>query len=125
MNIQPVTGNSFVAPLRSSTNETPAADKQTRATTAETSPLQAEPPAAAQTPANAEELSKLVKTVNDFVKPFNSSLEFNIDQDSGQTIVKIMDTSTKEVIKQIPSEEMLALAKALDQLKGLLVTQKA
>ena len=67
----------------------------------------------------------MTKTVNDFVKPFNSALQFNVDDSTGQTVVKVIDADTKEVIKQIPSEEMLALAKALDQLKGFLVKQKA
>ena len=40
-------------------------------------------------------------------------------------MVKVVDQSTKEVIRQIPSEEMLAIAKALDSLKGLLVRQTA
>ena len=72
-----------------------------------------------------EELKDVVKEVNDFVNPFNNSLQFSIDKDSDTMVVKVIDISTKEVIKQIPSEEMLALAKALDQLKGLLVKQKA
>jgi flagellar protein FlaG len=72
-----------------------------------------------------EELSTMTKAVNDFVKPLNSTLQFNIDDSTGQTVVKVIDTDTKEVIKQIPSEDMLALAKALDQIKGLLVKQKA
>jgi len=72
-----------------------------------------------------EQLKDVVKAVNDFVKPFNDSLQFSIDKDTGTTVVKVIDTGTKEIIKQIPSEEMLALAKALDQLKGLLVKQKA
>lgn len=72
-----------------------------------------------------EELAQMTKAVNDFVKPLNSALQFNIDDSTGQTVVKVIDTDTKEVIKQIPSEDMLALAKALDQIKGFLVKQKA
>jgi len=72
-----------------------------------------------------EQLKHVVKTANDLVSPFNDTLQFSIDKDTGTTVVKVIDTSTKEVIKQIPSEDMLALAKALDQLKGLLVKQKA
>jgi len=70
-------------------------------------------------------LEEVVKAVNDFVKPFNDTLSFSIDEDTGTTVVKVIDTETDTVIKQMPSEEMLALAKALDQLQGLLVKQKA
>lgn len=72
-----------------------------------------------------DQLKDIVKAVNDFVKPFNDTLLFSIDKDTGTTVVKVVDTETEEVIKQIPSEEMLALSKALEQLRGLLVKQKA
>lgn len=72
-----------------------------------------------------ESIEDAVKKVNEFVKPINNSLSFNLDEESGQTVIKVVDLTTKEVIRQIPSEEMLAIAKALDTMKGLLVQQKA
>lgn len=72
-----------------------------------------------------EELQGAVSAVNDFVSNLNNSLRFSIDEDTGNTIVKVVDATTKEVIKQIPSEEMVAIAKALDKLQGMLVHQKA
>lgn len=71
------------------------------------------------------DLDKAVKAVNDFVGAVNNSLNFSVDDSTGKTIVKVIDSSTKEVIKQFPSEEMLSIAKALDGIKGLLVQQKA
>jgi flagellar protein FlaG len=52
-------------------------------------------------------------------------MEFMIDPESGKHVVKIMDSASHEVIRQIPMEEALALAKSLDQLKGLLLYAKA
>ena len=75
--------------------------------------------------ADRKELDKAVKDVNDFVGTVNTDLRFSVDDDSGRTVVKVIDVSTKEVIKQYPSEEMLAIAKALDSIKGLLIHQKA
>lgn len=72
-----------------------------------------------------EQLQDVVNAANDLIKPYNDALQFSIDKDTGTTVVKVIDINTKEVIKQMPSEEMLAMAKALDQLKGLLVKQKA
>lgn len=71
-----------------------------------------------------EQLQSAVKAANDFIQPFNGNLQFSIDKDTGTTVVKVIDTNTKEVIKQFPSAEMLAIAKGLDQLTGLLVKQK-
>lgn len=72
-----------------------------------------------------EAVEQAVKAVNDFVQPINNALSFSLDQESDKMVVKVIDQGTKEVIRQIPSEEMLALAKALDTMKGLLVQQKA
>lgn len=72
-----------------------------------------------------EDVEQAVKQVNEFVRPINNALSFSLDHESDQMVVKVIDQGTKEVIRQIPSEEMLALAKALDTMKGLLVQQKA
>ncbi|SMC23454.1 flagellar protein FlaG [Andreprevotia lacus DSM 23236] len=71
-------------------------------------------------------LEDAVKKLNDTVKLFsNSSLQFSIDQDTGTPLVKVIDTATKDVIRQIPSEEALAIAKAIDQFKGMLIKEQA
>ena len=72
-----------------------------------------------------QDLENVVNEVNEFIKPINNTLQFSIDDETGTTVVKVVDTETEKVIKQIPSEEMLALAKAIGQLKGLLVKQEA
>lgn len=85
--------------------------------------------AAPQAPQEAkpsrQQLDEAVKAVNDFVNPVNNSLQFRVDDDTGKTIVKVIDKTTNEVIRQFPSEEMIAIAKALDGIKGLLFRQKA
>lgn len=83
------------------------------------------PPAVRDAKASQRELDEAIKSVNDFVNSVNKSLQFSVDDDTGKTVVKVIDTETKQVIKQFPSEEMLAIAKALDGIKGLLVHQKA
>ena len=74
---------------------------------------------------SSKQLEAAVQQVQSFTQSFTKELQFNIDKDSGQTIVKIVDSTTDEVIRQIPSEEMVAMAKALDQIQGLLIRQKA
>jgi len=72
-----------------------------------------------------EQLKTAIKSVREYIQPFNNSLEFSVSDETQQLVVKIVDTATKEVIRQMPSEEMIALAKALDSLKGLFVKQSA
>lgn len=74
---------------------------------------------------DSEKLKSAVEKANDFIRPFNGSIEFSRYEDTGRMVVKVIDTQTKEVIRQIPSEEMLQISTALDKLKGLLIHNKA
>lgn len=75
----------------------------------------------APTPA---ELANAVEEVQAAIAPVAQNLQFSIDQDINRTIVKVVDSSTDEVIRQIPSEEIVAIAKAMDKLQGLLIKQE-
>jgi flagellar protein FlaG len=65
-----------------------------------------------------------VKRLADFVAPTNSEINFSIDEESGVRVVKILDSQSKEVLRQFPSEEAIQLAQALDKLQGLFVKEK-
>lgn len=71
------------------------------------------------------EITNAVTKVQKAIEPIASNLVFSIDEDSGRTVVKVIDSSTKETIRQIPSEEVLEIARALDKLQGLLLRQTA
>ena len=82
-------------------------------------------PATQSSEVTPPELDQAVKAVNEFVRIANSSLEFSVDEETGIELVRVIDKETEEVIRQIPSEEIVAIAKALNSLKGLLIHQKA
>ena len=44
----------------------------------------------------------------------NTSLSFQVDDSSGRTVILVRDSATSEVIKQIPSEDMLRVAQRLE-----------
>jgi flagellar protein FlaG len=73
----------------------------------------------------AEQIKQAVQEIRKLVAPAAQSLQFSVDDATGKTIVRVVDSATKEVIRQIPSEEVLAIARALDRLQGLLLRQKA
>lgn len=81
--------------------------------------------ATAARPVNRQELDEALAEVRKVVEPVARNLQFSVDEDTGRTVVKVVDSATKEVIRQIPSEEILSIAKALDKLKGLLIKQEA
>ncbi len=60
-------------------------------------------------------LDSAVKQLNSYVQSVNRNLEFKIDKDSGRIVVKVIDAETDELIRQIPNEEALNIAKQLDQ----------
>ena len=127
MNIQSLSGNAVAPPPTRVVGEAQLAHQDatvTRATAAETTKA-VEPTQQTSQAATREELNKAVEDMNAFVKSMNNPLQFSVDGDTGKTVVKVIDSSTKEVIKQFPSEEALTIAKALDKVKGLLVYQKA
>lgn len=72
-----------------------------------------------------EQLNDALKRINKTMETQARGVEFSVDDDSKRTIVKVVDQQTKEVLRQMPSEEALAIAKALDQLQGLLIKQQA
>ncbi|MDR2452408.1 MAG: flagellar protein FlaG [Candidatus Accumulibacter sp.] len=72
-----------------------------------------------------EELQTAVEKIQEFIRKTASDIKFSIDEDSGRTVVKVIDRETQEIIRQIPSQEMLDLAQALDKLQGLLIRQEA
>lgn len=62
-----------------------------------------------------DELNDAVSQLNDFVQNVQRDLQFEVDNEMGQTIVKVVDQSTQEVIRQIPDEVAMRLAEKLQQ----------
>lgn len=71
------------------------------------------------------EVKRSLERINRFLQPTASNIEFAQDDETGRTVVKIVDKQTQEVLRQIPSKEAVAIAKELDKLQGLLVKEKA
>lgn len=72
-----------------------------------------------------EKLTQVVQNINKSLQSFSQDLEFSVDSESDRTIVKLVDRKTKEVIRQIPSEETLEIAKYIDNVRGMLIKQQA
>jgi flagellar protein FlaG len=79
--------------------------------------------AATRTPTKAE-VKDSVDAINRFLED-NSEVLFSIDEDSGISVVKVIDTETKKVLQQFPSEQSLEIGKNLTSLKGLLINSQA
>jgi flagellar protein FlaG len=78
-----------------------------------------------QTKLSQEELKELSKALNHFLSLFNLETKLVYNKDAGQVIVQVIDKRTNEVIKQIPPEELLEVAKKIHDFVGLLLEKKA
>lgn len=99
-------------------------------TNAPITPASTAPAAVADTPApqhaSTEELKGAVATLNKAMQQSKQNLEFSVDTDSHKVVVKMVDTSTGQLIRQYPTEETLAISREIEQFQqGLLLKQKA
>ncbi|ATX77257.1 MULTISPECIES: flagellar protein FlaG [Reinekea] len=68
-----------------------------------------------------DEVIKAVAQLNSYVQGAERTLEFQVDDDSGQTVVRVYDKVSEELIRQFPNEEALTLAQRLNQDEPLLL----
>jgi flagellar protein FlaG len=95
------------------------------ATVAVSAPVETQTAAAVKAVPTASQISQALQDINKTLQMHSVGVEFSQDTDSHQTIIKVVDTQTQDVIRQIPSETMLEIAKALDKVQGMLVDAKA
>jgi len=69
------------------------------------------------------QLEQVAQQLQDFMGEMNRSLQFQVDEDSGRDVIKVIDKSSGELIKQYPSEEVLSLVAKLSETAGILIDQ--
>ncbi|PNS00524.1 flagellar protein FlaG [Petrotoga miotherma DSM 10691] len=76
-----------------------------------------------------DELDKVTKIIEDRLKKlskiFKGEAKFEIERELDIIIVKIIDKDSKEIIRQIPPEVSVKLAKALNDVQGILLDEIA
>lgn len=76
------------------------------------------PSQAVSTPEKKDEITKAVDQLSSHVQTLNRDLQFSVEEELGlgRTVVKVLDSETKEVIRQIPAEEVIKVAKQLQEM---------
>ncbi|MFV1939551.1 flagellar protein FlaG [Pseudomonas luteola] len=72
-----------------------------------------------------KELDKAVSHIKEFAQEAQHNLHFELDEESGQVVVNVVDQDTGKLIRQLPSEEALKLARNLKDLNSFLFSEKA
>ena len=70
-------------------------------------------------------VEEAVSSIEKFTQSIRRDLSFSLDDSTGRVVVKVTDSTSGEVIRQIPSEEALRLAERLDEARSLLFKAEA
>jgi flagellar protein FlaG len=68
----------------------------------------------------ARSIDDVVSGLNEMVQNLHRHLQFSVDEDSGDTVIKVIDSDTQQVVRQIPSEEIVRLHQRLKDAAGAL-----
>lgn len=100
--------------------------RKTEATNPGAREASVEPEAAQDQPVSndiqARRLEDSAKILKEYLQQLPTSLEFRADEESGRIVFKVINPVTREVLRQVPPEQVLALAR---QIKALLEEQRA
>jgi flagellar protein FlaG len=71
-----------------------------------------------------EKTEKVIQSMNDFLKASNTHLKFQFHEELKEYYVTLVDDTTNEVVKEIPSKKLLDMYAAMTDYLGLLVDKK-
>ncbi|MNF53497.1 flagellar protein FlaG [compost metagenome] len=110
------------APTKGRLEPLPPATEQA---TAGQEPASVTAPAEAEAQTDRESLEQAVLSIKDFVQTIRRDLNFSLDDSSGRVVIKVTDSASGDVIRQMPTEEALRLAESLDEVRSLLFKAEA
>jgi flagellar protein FlaG len=68
----------------------------------------------------AIDVERAVQRLNEIMGEIQRSLRFQVDKISGRTVITVLDSETKEIVRQIPPPEWLEVVRRLEQAGSLL-----
>ena len=71
------------------------------------------------------DLANAVDKINEKVQRVLREIKFSVDDKSDRVVIKVIDQQTKEVIREIPPEQIIEMAQDLDKSQGMLLHEKA
>lgn len=75
--------------------------------------------------AQRDKIDRAVSDINAFVQKVNRELQFSLEEELplGRAVIRVIDADTDEVIREIPSKEVLAIAERLSELNDSLTDE--
>ncbi len=75
-------------------------------------------------PLDEKALNDIAKSANEIADIFNKILRFEVMDNPKMIVVKVENKQTGEIIRQIPPEEIVRLARNIEKLLGFLMDEK-
>ena len=72
-----------------------------------------------------EVVAKAAADLQQFVQSMGRNLSFSVDESTGYHVVRVVNPNTGELVRQLPSEELLKISRDFQRLNNVLVSQKA
>lgn len=72
-----------------------------------------------------EPLEKALEDINEQMKAWSTQLQFDIDPEINRVVVSVVDSATGDVMRTIPSDAVLRIAKMIVKLQGNAVETSA
>lgn len=82
------------------------------------------PPAKESNQSDQQQLGKVASEMNHYVQNLKRDLHFSVDAESGETIIKVVDSENQRLIRTIPSDEFLSMSQRFTQSVGMLLNAK-
>ena len=74
---------------------------------------------------DSKQLNEAVEELNDLVQSVRRELRFSVDEESGRSVISVIDSETEEIIRQIPPEQVVSLIQHFRESEGSLFQEKA
>ncbi len=70
-------------------------------------------------------ISDVVKDINNLVyQVATTKVSFDVDKDTGRSVVRVLNKETGEIVRQVPPEELLTLVARMRQLSGIIFNKQ-
>ncbi|MBU2549678.1 MAG: flagellar protein FlaG [Proteobacteria bacterium] len=81
--------------------------------------------AAPAEPAVTVQVERAIQEIQDFAAEHDVNLNFSVHKATGRTVIKVIESETKQVLREIPPEEILKMVESLEKMAGVLLSTKA
>lgn len=82
-------------------------------------------PKATEGEKESKSMTQIVEELNVSTQYQKRAIQFSLDEEAGQPVIKVIDAETDKVIRQIPQEEILRFQQRIEEMSGLIIQEQA